>query len=56
MMLADFDRLNWSDWRRYDNPNEFKRGSAPKTRLGTASQLYFNTDTFRSIPSISLKE
>ena len=43
LMLADFDRLNWSDWRRYDNPNEFKRGSAPKTRLGTASQLYFNT-------------
>ncbi|PNG26531.1 2OG-Fe(II) oxygenase [Methylocella silvestris] len=43
LMLADFDRLNWSDWRRYDNANELKRGSAPKTRLGNASQLYFNT-------------
>jgi Rps23 Pro-64 3,4-dihydroxylase Tpa1-like proline 4-hydroxylase len=43
LMYADFDRLNWSDWRRYDNANELKRGSAPKTRLGHASQLYFNT-------------
>ena len=43
MMYADFDRLNWSDWRRFDNANEYKRGSAAKTRLGTASQLYFNT-------------
>ncbi|ACK50583.1 conserved hypothetical protein [Methylocella silvestris BL2] len=43
LVLADFDRLNWSDWRRYDNANELKRGSAPKTRLGNASQLYFNT-------------
>ncbi len=43
MVHADFDRLNWSDWRRYDNSNELKRGSAPKTWLGHASQLYFNT-------------
>jgi Rps23 Pro-64 3,4-dihydroxylase Tpa1-like proline 4-hydroxylase len=43
MVYADFDRLNWSDWRRFDNANEYKRGSAAKTRLGTASQLYFNT-------------
>ncbi|VTZ50263.1 conserved hypothetical protein [Methylocella tundrae] len=43
MVYADFDRLNWNDWRRYDNSNEFKRGSAPKTWLGHASQLYFST-------------
>ncbi len=43
MVYADFDRLNWSDWRRFDNANEYKRGSAAKTRLGTASQLYFDT-------------
>jgi Rps23 Pro-64 3,4-dihydroxylase Tpa1-like proline 4-hydroxylase len=43
LMCADFDRLNWSEWRRYDNANELKRGSAPKTRLGHASQLYFST-------------
>jgi Rps23 Pro-64 3,4-dihydroxylase Tpa1-like proline 4-hydroxylase len=43
LVNSDFDRLNWSDWRRYDNANERKRGSAPKTRFGHASQLYFNT-------------
>jgi hypothetical protein len=43
LMYDDFERLNWSDWRRFDNANEYKRGSAAKTRLGTASQLYFNT-------------
>lgn len=43
LVSADFDRLNWSDWRRYDNSNELKRGTAPKTRLGHASELYFNT-------------
>jgi hypothetical protein len=43
LVYADFDRLNWGDWRRYDNAQEFKRGSAPKTWLGHASQLYFNT-------------
>jgi hypothetical protein len=43
LVLADFDRLNWSDWRRYDTQYEVKRGSAPKTWLGHASQLYFNT-------------
>lgn len=43
LVLADFDRLKFSEWRRYDNANELKRGSAPKTRLGAASQLYFST-------------
>ena len=43
LVLADFDRLKFSEWRRYDNSNELKRGSAPKTRLGVASQLYFST-------------
>jgi Rps23 Pro-64 3,4-dihydroxylase Tpa1-like proline 4-hydroxylase len=43
LMHADFDRLNWGDWRRFDNANELKRGSAAKTWLGHASQLYFNT-------------
>ncbi|MGA2638537.1 2OG-Fe(II) oxygenase [Methylocella sp.] len=43
LVYADFDRLNWSDWRRYDNAKEFKRGSAPKTWLGHASHLYFST-------------
>ncbi len=43
LVLADFDRLNWSDWRRYDSQYEVKRGSAPKTWLGHASQLYFST-------------
>jgi hypothetical protein len=43
LMYADFDRLNWSEWRHFENANEVKRGSAPKTRLGAASQLYFNT-------------
>ncbi len=43
MAYADFDRLKWSDWRRYDNSNEVKRGSVPRTWLGRASQLYFNT-------------
>ena len=43
LMLADFDRLNWSDWRRYDSQYEVKRGSSWKIWLGHASQLYFNT-------------
>ncbi len=43
LMHSDFDRVNWNDWRRYDNQNERKRGSAPKTRFGRATQLYFNT-------------
>ena len=43
LVLADFDRLNWSNWRRYDTQYEVKRGSAPKTWLGHASQLYFST-------------
>ncbi len=43
LVYADFDRLNWSDWRRYDNAKELKRGSAPKTWLGHASHLYFST-------------
>ncbi|ACB97405.1 2OG-Fe(II) oxygenase [Beijerinckia indica] len=43
LMLVDFERLNWNDWRRHDNVNEFKRGSAPNTRFGNASQLYFDT-------------
>ncbi len=43
LMHADFDSLRWSDWRRYDDSKATKRGSAPKTRFGHASQLYFNT-------------
>lgn len=43
LVLADFEKLKFSEWRRYDNSNELKRGSAPKTRLGAASQLYFST-------------
>ncbi len=43
LVYADFDRLKWSDWRRFDNAKELKRGSAPKTWLGDASQLYFST-------------
>jgi len=41
LVYADFDRLNWGDWRRYDTAREFKRGSAPKTWLGDASNLYY---------------
>jgi Rps23 Pro-64 3,4-dihydroxylase Tpa1-like proline 4-hydroxylase len=43
LMYKDFDSLKWSDWRRYENINESKRGSAPNIRLGHATQLYFNT-------------
>jgi Rps23 Pro-64 3,4-dihydroxylase Tpa1-like proline 4-hydroxylase len=43
MVHADFERLNWGDWRRIDNAKELKRGTFAKTRLGHASQLYFNT-------------
>lgn len=43
LMQGEFDRLNWSDWRRFDNVNELKRGSMPNTRFGHATQLYFNT-------------
>lgn len=43
LMHSDFDRLNWSDWRRYDNANERKLSSLPNTRFGPATQLYFNT-------------
>lgn len=43
LMYADFDKLNWSQWRRYDNLNERKLGSLPNTRFGNAAQLYFNT-------------
>ena len=43
LVYADFDRVNWGDWRRYDNAQEVKRGTAPKTWLGDASQLYFAT-------------
>ncbi len=43
LVYADFDRLNWGDWRRYHTAKEFKRGSAPKTWLGDASHLYYST-------------
>jgi len=43
LIHADFDRLNWSDWRRFDNSHEYKLGSLPNTRFGNATQLYFNT-------------
>ncbi len=43
LMHADFDRLDWRDWRRYDSSDQIKRGTAPKTRFGDASQLFFNT-------------
>jgi hypothetical protein len=43
LVHADFDQLGWSNWVHYDNDHELKRGSLPNTRLGTATQLYFNT-------------
>lgn len=43
LMESEFDRLDWSKWRHFDNANEFKRGSMPNTRFGHATQLYFNT-------------
>jgi Rps23 Pro-64 3,4-dihydroxylase Tpa1-like proline 4-hydroxylase len=43
LMHSDFDRLKWSDWRRYDNANERKHSTLPKTRFGRAAQVYFNT-------------
>ncbi len=43
LIHAEFDRLNWSDWRRFDTQNERKRGTQAHTRFGPATQLYFNT-------------
>jgi Rps23 Pro-64 3,4-dihydroxylase Tpa1-like proline 4-hydroxylase len=43
LMDRDFEALKWTNWRRYDNANELKRGSLPNTRFGSATQLYFNT-------------
>lgn len=43
LVYADFDRLGLGDWRRFYSSKEIKRGSAPKTWLGHASQLYFST-------------
>jgi Rps23 Pro-64 3,4-dihydroxylase Tpa1-like proline 4-hydroxylase len=43
LMEGEFDKVNWSDWRHFDNVNELKRGSMPNTRFGNATQLYFNT-------------
>jgi|GEM_PF-442098 len=43
LVHADFEGLNWLDWRRYNNPNEKKLGSLKSTRFGNATQLYFNT-------------
>ncbi|PNG26532.1 2OG-Fe(II) oxygenase [Methylocella silvestris] len=43
LVHADFARLSWSEWRRYDNSNEVKRASIANPRLGHASEFYFNT-------------
>jgi Rps23 Pro-64 3,4-dihydroxylase Tpa1-like proline 4-hydroxylase len=43
LVCADFEKVGWSSWVRYDNEHELKRGSLPNTRFGTAAQLYFNT-------------
>lgn len=43
MVCADFENVGWSNWARYDNKHELKRGSLPNTRFGTAAQLYFST-------------
>ena len=43
LMLFDFDRLKSNDLLLYNNTNEKKFGTRPFTRLGHASQLYFNT-------------
>jgi Rps23 Pro-64 3,4-dihydroxylase Tpa1-like proline 4-hydroxylase len=42
LMYEEFDRLKWSDWRRFDSINERKRSSYPNTRFGHATQLYFS--------------
>lgn len=42
LMNAEFDRINWSDWRHFDNAKERKRGSMPNTRFSPATELYFN--------------
>jgi Rps23 Pro-64 3,4-dihydroxylase Tpa1-like proline 4-hydroxylase len=43
LVHADFDTLGWSNWIRYDNCQELKRGSLPNSRFGPAAQLYFST-------------
>ncbi|WP_026607211.1 2OG-Fe(II) oxygenase [Methylocapsa acidiphila] len=43
LMHAEFDNLNWSDWRRFNTQYERKRGTQANTRFGPATQLYFNT-------------
>jgi Rps23 Pro-64 3,4-dihydroxylase Tpa1-like proline 4-hydroxylase len=42
-MHDEFDRLKWSDWRRFDTIDERKRGTLANTRFGHATQLYFDT-------------
>lgn len=40
-LYAEFDEMRWRDWRWAESEVETKRGSLPGSRLGMASQLYF---------------
>jgi hypothetical protein len=43
LMDREFDALTNEDWRLHYSKEEIKLGSRPNTRLGHATQLYFNT-------------
>jgi hypothetical protein len=43
LMYAEFDEMNWNDWRVAATAEEIKRGSLPNATFGPAAQIYFQT-------------